>query len=155
MSLKKESYIEKRLKKKINTPKNKIWSNIRYISLIALFAFIQFTLATMSNNKEFTTLTLNNISISRSSIVGIFAQLFNIVSIKLVLDFMKKGYITALILNVIASFMATRGFLIAGNIDSAPGIIIPIIGCFIVSIIYHYYQKANTKYEDEARKSKS
>ena len=48
--------------------------------------------------------------------------------------------------------MATRGFLIAGNIDSAPGIIIPIIGCFIVSIIYHYYQKANTKYEDEARK---
>lgn len=151
--MKKESYIEKRLKKKINTPKNKIWSNIRYISLIALFAFIQFTLATMSNNKEFTTLTLNNISISRSSIVGIIAQLFNIVSIKLVLDFMKKGYITALILNVIASFMATRGFLIAGNIDSAPGIIMPLIGCFIISIIYHYYRKAYTKYKEEARQN--
>jgi len=149
----KVSFVDKHLNKQINIPKNKIWTNIRYVVLIALFVLIQVTLAKMSNNKEFIILTFNNISISRSAIVGVIAQLLNVVSIKLVLDFMKKGYITALILNVIASFMATRGFLIAGNMDSAPGIIMPLIGCFIISIIYHYYKKAHTKYKEEARQN--
>ncbi len=149
----KVSFVDKHLNKQMTVPKNKIWANLRYIVLIFLFVFIQFTLSTMSSNKEFVTLTYNNISISRSALVGVIAQLLNVISIKLVLDFMKKGYITAFILNTIVAISATRGFLIVGNIDSAPGIIMPLISCFIITIIYYYYQKAHTKYKEEARQN--
>ncbi|NLK71048.1 MAG: EAL domain-containing protein [Clostridiales bacterium] len=147
----KTSFIDRYLKKKINSPQNNLWANIKYIGLIILYLIIQITAINLSNNRDIITYTVFDISISRSGITGVIVQLLTIVSIKLVLDFTKKGYIAALLLNIYSSFISAVGFFIYRNVDSAPGIVIPLICCFIISIIYHYYQQAYNMYEEEAR----
>jgi diguanylate cyclase (GGDEF)-like protein len=83
---------------------------------------------------------------SSDSILGVLAQVQVLISVFLVVSTSKNGYVTALFLNIIQSFIVTFQVLVYGKIGTTPGIFVPLCTIVSVSIIYIYSRRLNNKF---------
>jgi len=81
------------------------------------------------------TMILQLHSSSASNISGIISQFQVLLSVYLVVKIPKKGYITAIIVNLFQSFMVAKVVIINGEVGSAPGIVVPLCTIATISII--------------------
>lgn len=90
------------------------------------------------------TVIIQSKSTSSNGVDGILAQFQVIISIYLVLSAKKTGYLIALIANLLNSMSVIRFFL-NGNVDAAPGIIVPLGTIFTISILSLFSRHLHSK----------
>lgn len=99
----------------------------------------------------FIALSLIQSNMSRSgntSLNGVIAQIQVIISTVLVLIAQKKGYIASIILNVLSMLSVAMQVVKTHNINSVPGMIIPVCTIITVTIIYFYSNRTKKMHEE-------
>lgn len=74
--------------------------------------------------------------INKMNLNGVIAQFQVMISVYVVMNFKKLGYILALIMNIIASSFIAFQFFMKKSFVSFPGIVVPLCTVLIISIIY-------------------
>lgn len=87
------------------------------------------------------------------NISGIIAQLQVMISVYLVSSVMKKGYIIAVIMNVMQSLIVLRLVFLDNNTPAAPGVVVPLCTIITMTIIYRFGIRLDRKFA-EARRQK-
>ncbi len=85
---------------------------------------------------------------SAESVKGIIAQIQVMISVYLVVNVVKKGYVIAIMLNIIQIFLVTRNVFINGYTDTAPGIVVPVGAIITITIIFLFSRRLNQKFEE-------
>jgi diguanylate cyclase (GGDEF)-like protein len=80
-----------------------------------------------------------------ANLAGVIAQIQVMISVFLVVAVKRKGYITAVIINLLVSVFVFVHFWIAGNMDALPGIFVPICTIITLSIIYYFEKKLDSR----------
>lgn len=117
---------------------------IQWIGLylcIILFIICMVVIIQFSSTDLMQYINILGIPISKSIINGIIAQIQVILSVFMTLQLSKRGFVIAVMLNFVLGITAFRSAMIFGNMNSLPGIVIPIATIFIISIIYWYSRR--------------
>ncbi|MBR6986236.1 MAG: GGDEF domain-containing protein [Ruminococcus sp.] len=92
---------------------------------------------------------LKGMSRGGSSVSGIIAQLQVMISAILVLTNKKRGFITAVILNVFnLGFITLFSIVLAKNFNALPGVAVALCTLIISGIIYYFTQKTDKMHEE-------
>jgi len=94
------------------------------------------------------TMIIQAIISSESNLGGVIAQVQVIISTYLVVAVKKRGYVIAVVLNIIESIMAIGAVYIGGNEYAVPGIIVPLCTIITVSIISLFGKSLNHKLKE-------
>lgn len=126
--------------------RNKTIKPIQWIGLylcILIYIVCMVMIIWLSSDSDSLYLYLNGITIYKSIISGMIAQLQVLVSVFLVLHPMKRGFLVAVLLNLCEAAGAFRSAFFKGNMNALPGIVIPICSIFIITIISWYSKRLN------------
>ena len=85
---------------------------------------------------------------SSESIKGIVSQFQVMISVYLVVSVVKKGYVIAVILNIIQIILVTKNVIINGYTNAAPGIVVPVGSIITITIIYLFSRRLKQKFEE-------
>ena len=85
---------------------------------------------------------------SNSNIKGTVSQIQVMLSIYMVRSTKKRGFVCAVIINVILSLMVAKMFFINGNMNALPGIVVPICTIVTISIIFFFDNSLNNKIKE-------
>ena len=120
---------------------------IFYVLLLALYladSYFVSMFAGMEGNASVFGMTIPTVSMT-----GVLSTLSNILLIFMVVFFKKMGYITALIMLLLQLPLMIRGFVVAGNTASLPGIVSSLLTIIAITIIYRRSKKIMAYQESE------
>ncbi|MBR2283070.1 MAG: diguanylate cyclase [Ruminococcus sp.] len=83
-----------------------------------------------------------------SSLNGIIGQFHVLISVVLVLTNRKRGYIAAIILNLLNSFLAFGAVFATKNMSAAPGGVVPLVSILISGLIYLFLSRNDKMHEE-------
>ena len=83
-----------------------------------------------------------------SNIKGTVSQIQVMLSIYMVRSTKRRGFVCAVIINVILSLMVAKVFFIDGNMNVLPGMVVPICTIVIISIIFFFDRRLNNKIKE-------
>lgn len=137
------NYIEKNMQ----TNRNNLIQWIKVV--VCIFLFILMAVVPRQTSSINNTISIiNYIHIRGNAISGIVAQFQVMISVYLVASAIKKGYVIAVILNIVGFAMVFKAVFQDGNTAATLGIIVPIGTLIIISIIYYFARCLNCKIKE-------
>ncbi len=116
---------------------------INFILPIVIYFYLSRFLRDYNTDKK---MTILGFELNNSIRNGIITQIQMLISVYLVLNTEKKGYIAALFLNAFGLIMAFSFSISTKSIDSIPGVISYSGVIIIINLIYSYKKKIKSKY---------
>ena len=137
------------LKNELKNIKISDWKNNKsFIFLNSIYIFIAFFLIISS------TTNIKQILIPINSLTGILTQLQVIILLYLILNFITKGFIAALILTVFSIFSVTAVMIFESNMSYIPDIIAYFTVLIIMYFIYNYQKEIELKVAELKKEKK-
>ena len=122
---------------------------IYIVAFLAIFAFVSIRLNRQMQGELASGKYVGQELAKRQAIIsstsGLLSQIQVLLSAFIVLAVPKKGYICAVILNVVYAVSCIMGILRTGNLSSLPGTVIPISTVILATIISIFSNKLNQK----------
>lgn len=95
-----------------------------------------------------TTMVIQLSNVLETSINGVISQVQVMMSTYIVMSVKKRGFVCAVVFNLILCCMAGGAFFINGNLSAAPGVIIPICTIVTISIIFFFEKRLDNKIKE-------
>ena len=122
---------------------------IYIVAFLAIFAFVSIRLNRQMQGELASGKYVGQELAKRQAIIsstsGLLSQIQVLLSAFIVLAVPKKGYICAVVLNVVYAVSCIMGILRTGNLSSLPGTVIPISTVILATIISIFSNKLNQK----------